>query len=93
MASPKTLTSTVPFQTPNGTPIANGYVIFDLSQPATITGTGGQIAPTRVTVNLDANGNVAANQSIYANDQLSPSGTLYLIRIESNTNLLLSPTP
>ncbi len=88
MPSPKTIESTVAFQDPQGGVLARGTIVMDLSQPAVITG-GGQVAPTRVVVTLDANGLVPAGQTIWANDQLSPD-TNYLVQIENEDGLVVS---
>lgn len=83
MPSPKALASASSspvtagaFQDPIGNVLANGKIALDLSQAALITG-GGEIAPRRVSITLDVNGKVSAGQVLWANDQLTPSGTTY----------------
>lgn len=69
------------FADPAGNFVANGVLILKLSQDARET-TGGQVAPLKVLVPLDATGDVDDNEgadpvTILANDELSPSGTWY----------------
>lgn len=87
---PKQIISSVAFQDPQGTVLANGFLTLDLSQAAVITGSGGQVAPIRVDVALDANGKVPVPTLIYGNDQLTPSGTSYYVRVYNSNNLLVS---
>ncbi len=88
--SPKTIESTVCFQDPQNNCLANGFLILDLNQPATITSSGGQVAPTRVAINLDANGKIPASTLLWANDQLTPSGTAYLAQVENSNGLVVA---
>jgi len=69
-----------PFQNAIGTVVASGRITMDLSQPATVTG-GGEVVPTRVSISLDVNGFVSAGQVLWANDQLTPSGTTYQMQV------------
>src|SRR5208282_4612267 len=71
---PKTLQGT--FTYPDGTP-ANGATLYmKLSQDAVALGTS-QIAPRIVTITLNSSGQIPGGTSIYANDELTPSGTVY----------------
>lgn len=95
MATPKALASSISspttagaFQDAIGNVLANGKIILDLSQPASATG-GGEIVPRRVTITLDANGKVSASQVLWANDQLSPSGTTYSMLVFDSANNLV----
>ena len=93
MPSPKALASasSIPatagaFQDPIGNPIVSGSIALDLSATALVTG-GGEVAPRRVVVTLDINGKVSAGQSIWCNDQLTPTNTTYRITVyDSNGN-------
>jgi hypothetical protein len=62
------------FQYPDGSKVAAGTLVLRLSQDATVSGTG-QVAPAEITITLDSNGN--ANEYLWFNDSLSPSGTVY----------------
>jgi hypothetical protein len=89
-AAQDTINSTVCFQDAQGNCLANGQLTLDLSQPAKVTSGGGQVAPLRVSVTLDANGKIPAGTLIWGNDQLTPSGTTYLIRVYNSNGLLAS---
>lgn len=77
------------FQDILGTPIANGYLLFELSDSASVNTTTKIAAGFTVKINLDGSGNVAANSSIWANDVLSPSGTFYHVSAYSSTGQLV----
>lgn len=75
-------------QDPEGNVVANGFIKLTLSQAATIT-TNGLVPPTDVSVHLNASGVTASAQNLWKNDQLSPSGTTYRLRLfDSNGNFL-----
>jgi hypothetical protein len=59
------------FQDITGNPLAEGYLIFELSTDTTV---GGIYICSGVTIRiqLDADGNVAAGQHIWGNDAMSP---------------------
>ena len=65
------------FQDILGTPIANGYLLFELSDSASVNTTTKIAAGFTVKINLDSSGNIVANSSIWANDVLTPAGTFY----------------
>lgn len=87
--TPKTVTSSQPFQDPQGNVLANGYLTLDLNTVAVITGGSGQVAPSRVTITLTSGGLVPGGTVMWANDQLSPSGTFYTVRIYNSNNLVV----
>lgn len=89
LASASSLPATAgAFQDPLGVVAASGKLVFDLSQAASIAG-GGGIAPKRVTISLDVNGNVAAGQSMFRNTDLLPAGTTYGMQLfDSGGNFL-----
>lgn len=82
----KTIESTVAFQDPQGNVVASGTLVLQLSQAAEITSGGGQVAPMEVRITLDATGKIPANTSIWANDQLTPSGTTYNAYLKDSSN-------
>jgi hypothetical protein len=86
----KTIQSTVAFQDPQGNVLANGTLVFDLSQECLITSGGGQVAPSRVTVTLTSAGVIPNSTTIWANDQLTPSGTVYYVRFFNSNGLLVA---
>lgn len=72
------------FQNFDGTPLANGYLVFELSQPSSaqgpsVAGVGYICNGIKIRISLDADGNVAAGQHIWGNDALSPSGSYYRV--------------
>jgi hypothetical protein len=86
----KQITATNPFQDPQAVVVSNGSLTLDLSQPAMVSGSG-EIVPTRVTILLDTTGKIA-NQpvNLWANDQLTPVGTTYRLRVYNSNGLLVS---
>lgn len=86
--APKTIQSSVAFQDPQGNVLANGSINFDLNTPSEVIG-GGQVVPTRVTVNLTSAGVIPAATTIWANDQLNPGNTLYIVTIHNANGLVV----
>jgi hypothetical protein len=77
MSTPKTITGT--FVLPNGAPAAGAVITFLLSQNAQQP--GGQLLHVPIQFTLDENGSIPADSEIFANDQLQPSGTYYVVSI------------
>lgn len=73
----KTIFTSVAFTDPQGNPLANGFLILQLSQNVEVTAGGGQVVPKMVPVPLDATGKIPANTEVLGNDELTPSGTTY----------------
>lgn len=88
--TPDTITSSVCFQDSQANCLASGQLTLDLSQPARVTSGGGQVAPLRVSVTLDSTGKIPAGTLIWGNDQLTPSGTTYHLRVFNSNGLLAS---
>lgn len=72
------------FQNFDGTPLANGYLVFELSQPSSVQGPS--VAGVayicngiKIRINLDADGNVIVGQNLWGNDAISPTGTYYSV--------------
>lgn len=85
----KTLTSSVAFTDAQGNPIANGYIVFNLSGPANIIA-GGEIVPVPpITITLTVNGFVTPGQKIMGNDELQPTGTYYIVKVFNDNNVLV----
>jgi len=78
----KTITGT--FITPSGAPAAGATLILLLSQDAVAAGVG-QVAHYPVTVTLDDAGNIPAGVEIWANDELLPAGTHYIVTVKDDT--------
>lgn len=60
----------------SGLAVANGTLYLTLSQDAVVVGTS-QVAPAIYAITLNSSGQIPANTYILANDELSPSGTVY----------------
>lgn len=88
MASKNTL-SGGGFQDALGNVVANGYMLFVLSQDAQVNGNTQIAAGHTVKINLDANGNIVTGQTIWANDVLSPAGTFYNVSVYSAVGQLV----
>ena len=67
------------FQSSDGTPLANGYLRLFLNQDSTIPGVGIICAGEYIQIQLDSNGSVAANQSVWANDSMTPQNSYYRV--------------
>jgi len=66
------------FEDSEGNPLALGYLLFELIQNTSVNGfivCAGSI----VKILLDVNGNIAANQYIWGNDQMSPINSFYRV--------------
>lgn len=83
----KSVQTSIAITDPQNNVLAGGSIALDLSQSAILIG-GGDVVPTRVTLPLDLTGKIA-NQpvNLWANDQLSPSGTTYHMRFFNSNNL------
>jgi hypothetical protein len=82
------------FQNAIGAPLANGYILFELSQDAQVNTTTQIAAGFTVNIPLDASGNVVTSpvQSVWPNDVLSPAGTFYNVSVYSaNGQLVWGP--
>ncbi len=79
------------FTNPQGNGIANGTLTLVLSQDAKRL-TNGQVSPTQVTLSLDATGSITGSPSVFGNDELSPSGTVYRATVyDANGNSVYGP--
>lgn len=68
------------FQDFEGNPLANGYLTMQLSHDSQEPVDPGEVVagyPLRIP--LDANGNVAGTVLVWPNDQLTPSGSYYIV--------------
>ena len=85
------------FQNPDGSPVAKGYLRIRISQNASISflipgpiTEHNQIQSNFTKVSLDSSGNVTGSPTFWANADLSPSGTYYILEVFSSTGQLLS---
>ena len=81
------------FSTSNGTPLALGYLIVELSNDALAP--SGQICAGRdVRIPLDSSGNIPAGTTIWSIAALNPATGNYLVRaFAASGQLVLGPTP
>jgi len=69
------------FQDIEGNPLANGYLLFELSQDGTANTSTLVCAGRVIRVPLDANGNIKTSPtySLWPNDVLTPSNSFYAV--------------
>jgi hypothetical protein len=81
MPASKTVLTGGGFQDAEGNPIANGYLIMELSQDSSVSGAGNIAAGISIRIQLDANGNVVGSppQSVWGNDILLPTNSFYRV--------------
>jgi hypothetical protein len=71
------------FQDALGNKLASGYITLRLNTDA-VTGTGAQLAAGRlVRVSLDINGDISGTVLLWPNDQMTPTDTVYIVRVYS----------
>lgn len=73
------------FQNNQGAVLSNGYLTFQLNHDSNVYTLGGPngiqvIAGQTTKMLLDGNGNLVANQFLWTNDALSPSGSFYTVQ-------------
>lgn len=74
----KTITGQWKF--PDGSAAANAILYLQLSQDAVVVGQN-QVAPRVLAIALDGTGSIPANTQIFANDELNPEGTVYIVSV------------
>ena len=73
------------FQDASGNPLSNGWLTFKLSHDGNVAVLGGPAGSQVVSgitskLLLDGIGNICANQYLWTNDTLSPSGSYYTVK-------------
>lgn len=82
------------FQDALGNPVANGYMLFELSQDAQVNGSTQLGAGRIINIDLDVNGNILGTQSVWPNDVLSPDNSFYNVSVyTANGQLVWGPNP
>jgi hypothetical protein len=76
------------FQDPAGNVLNGGSISFQLSSPAQTINDGQAVQDITITYPLNASGSVAASP-LYGNDQLTPTGTFYSVRIYNAAGALV----
>ena len=70
------------FQDSLGNPVSNGYLLMSPSADAAISGVTTQICSgIPIKINLDNTANVAANQSVWGTDNMTPSNLTYEVML------------
>ena len=89
MATPKTIQSTVGFTDPNGALVAGGHLTFTPSQPGEIISGGGLVDTVPISVTLTSLAVIPGGFTLWAADQLNPSGITYRMKLtDANSNLV-----
>ena len=76
------------FQDSKGNPANGATITFVLLSPEVATNTG-QVYPNTVSFVLDASGNLPAASQIWANDELTPTGSVYRVTVVSPSGQVL----
>ena len=80
------------FQSADGSPLSNGYLIFRLSHDSNVAvlggPTGSQVtAGIQIKIILDNIGNVVSGQFLWSNDLLTPSGSYYRVTAHNSQGI------
>lgn len=76
------------FQDPMGNPLAAGSITLQLNTDA-VTGTNAQLAAGRlVSATLGNSGSISGTVNVWPNDQLTPTTTVYIVRVYTSTGQL-----
>jgi len=69
------------FQDVEGNPLANGFLLMQLSQDGQVNGNTEIAAGREIEITLDSNGNISTSpaQSVWPNDVISPVNTFYTV--------------
>jgi hypothetical protein len=67
------------FQDAEGNPLADGFLLFQLSQDASVNNTTEITSGQKIKVVLDGNGNVSGTPTLWPNDLIVPANTFYIV--------------
>jgi hypothetical protein len=82
------------FQSPNGGPLSNGYLVFTLNHDSNIVSLNSQIvAGLTATLFLDVNGNLVSGQYLYTNDVITPAGSYYTVNAYDSNGIQVWSNP
>jgi hypothetical protein len=76
------------YQNPDGSPVANGFLLIGLNQAA--TSGGNAIGVSKVTVLLDANGTIIGTPEFASSSTLEPPTAYYILTIHAATGQQVS---
>lgn len=78
------------FQTPDGNPVANGYILIRLNTDGVASSE--QIHSNFAKITLDASGNLTGSPLFWPNASILPAGSYYIIQVfQSNGQLVSGP--
>jgi hypothetical protein len=85
---PRTALTVNTFQNPDGSPVANGYLLISLNQDGSVNNT--QLQFNQVKVLLDSSGVITGSPTFWPNASISPPGTYYIISVYSASGQLVA---
>lgn len=78
------------YQLPDGSPVANGYLLIRLNIDGNVSDSS--IDSNFIRVPLDSDGNISGSPVFWPNDEISPSGTYYVLKVyQANGKLVAGP--
>jgi len=77
------------FQDAGGNALNGGSITFQLSAPAQTINDGQAVQNVPITFTLNSSGSVPNGSALYGNDQLTPLGTVYVVRIYNASGALV----
>ena len=75
------------FQSLAGNPLVAGYITFHLNIDAS-TGSQQVLAGIITKATLDSNGSISGTVYLWPNDQLTPTNTVYIVKVYTNAGEL-----
>ncbi len=79
------------FQTPDGNPVINGYVLIRLNDDGSASSE--QIQSNFTKLALDSSGNLVGSPLFWPNAEINPTGSYYIIQVyEANGQLVSGPS-
>jgi hypothetical protein len=67
------------FQTSDGSPVANGYILIRLNVDGMAS--GDQIQSNFIKITLDSNGNLIGSPLFWTNASIIPPGSYYIVQV------------
>lgn len=76
------------FQTPDGSPVASGYITIRLSTDGSTTGNT-SVSMQITKIGLDNTGTLIGSPVFWPNNEITPSGTMYIVNVYSSIGELV----
>jgi hypothetical protein len=76
------------FQNPDGSPVANGYILIRLCLDGSVD--DDQINSNYTQINLNSSGVIIGSPTFWPNIDISPSGTYYIMFVYSSDGQIVS---